>query len=300
MKETKKNTWQGFLALFGSMLLYAFSGVVVVGLSVAFGNVGQVTFRALAALVLVLFWLVVTGFRYKLNHKNHYDLKWLIVDVVCRPIFNICFVYAALSIGPTAALFYLFASKVIFGGVIKLLIGNKKKLLWYDYLSYTVVIVGLFVFSYPVSFVNTAIYIAMTSGFFEAVKSEAMGKLSVKNEDKPVVALYEFFSLAVITALIVMFVGQSFVVADMTLNIWFVLALSAVTAVGSLFLELTGFAKFDADLGNAILASEMGFAGWINYLVLGTEMTGLQMLGAGMLVVSLVFVAIASYLRSKK
>lgn len=299
MKQVNKNTWQGFLALFGSMLLYAFSGVVVVGLAAAFGNVGQVTFRALAALSLTIAWLFISGFKYRLARQNKYDLKWLFVDVVCRPIFNICFVYAALSIGPTAALFYLFASKVIFGGVIKLLVGKNKNLYWFDYLSYVAVIVGLFVFTYPVNLVSVGVLIAMTSGLFEAVKSEAMSRLSIENADKPVVALYEFASLAVLTAIIVVLAGQSFVIAPVTLSVWLVLLLSAITAVGSLFLELTGFSSFDPDLGNAILASEMGFAGWINYVILGTEMTRLQMIGASMLVVSLVFVAIASYLRRK-
>lgn len=299
MEKTNKNTWQGFLALFGSMLLYAFSGVVVVGLAAAFGNVGQVTFRALAALSLTIIWLLVSGFRYRLSHHS-YDLKWLLVDISCRPIFNICFVYAALAIGPTAALFYLFASKVVFGAVIKLLVGENKKLFWYDYFSYAVVVIGLFVFTYPVSSLGVGVLVAMVSGLFEAVKSEAMAKLSVENIDKPVVALYEFVSLAILTVLTVLLVGQKFVVAPVTINIWFVLALSAVTSVGSLFLELTGFSSFDSDLGNAILASEMGFAGLINYVVLGTKMTNLEMIGAGMLVVSLVFVAVASYLRKKQ
>lgn len=294
----KKNSTQGFLALLGSMLLYASSGIVVVGLSAAFSNVGQVTFRALAALVLTLVWLLAVGFRYKLKHYEEYDMRWLAIDVVCRPIFNICFVYATLEIGPTAALFYLFASKVIFGGIIKSVLRDKKKE-WFDYLSYLVVILGLFVFTYPVSFLNLGIVIAMTSGLFEAIKSEAMGRLSVKGDDRPVIALYEFVSLAVITAVIVLLTNQSFVTTTVTMNVWLVLGMSAVVAVGSLFLELTGFAAYDADLGNAILASEMGFAGLLNYLILGTVMSLTQIIGSGILVVSLMFVALASYLRNE-
>lgn len=301
IEKPKVNSWKGFLSLMGSMLLYAFSGVVVVGLAKAFGNVGQVTFRAVAALVLTLGWLAISGFRYKLKHSKDYDNKWLVVDVICRPIYNICFVYAALTIGPTAALFYLFASKVITGGLIKIIFGSKKKLAWSDYLSYAIVLAGLFVFTYPIgSVLGVGIAIASTSGFFEAIKSEAMNKLSVSREDRPVIALYEFVSLGLITAMVVLILGQSFVIAPITITVWFVLGASAIIAVGSLFLELAGFAQFDSDLGNAVLASEMGFAGVINYLILKTMMSSYQIIGAALLILSLAFVGIASYLRNKR
>jgi len=301
MSAEKKNTMKGFWSLMGSMLLYAFSGVVVVGLSAAFGNVGQVTFRALAALVLTIFWLVISGFRYKLRYSDSYDKKWLVVDIICRPIYNICFVYAALSIGPTAALFYLFASKVIFGGLIKMIFGSKKKLFWADYLSYVVVLVGLFVFTYPINaFMSFGVIVGLISGLFEAIKSRAMNELNVKSEDRPVVALYEFLSLAVVTAIVVLLVGQSFVIAPMTVTIWMVLGASVIVAVGSLFFELMGFAEFDDDLGNAVLASEMGFAGVINYYKLGTNMSPTQIVGAVLLIVSLAFVAVAAYKRKKR
>lgn len=301
IKKMKRNSWKGFLSLFGSMLLYAFSGVVVVGLALAFGNIGQVTLRAIAALALTFVWLLAGGLRFKLKYNDLYDKKWLVVDIICRPIYNICFVYAALAIGPTAALFYLFASKVITGGLIKVIFGDRKKLSWPDYLSYMVVLVGLFVFTYPIgAALSVGVGIAMISGFFEAIKSEAMTTLDVKGPDKPVVALYEFASLGIITAILVLITGQSFVVAPITVAVWLVLGASAVVAVGALYLELTGFAEFDSDLGNAVLASEMGFAGVINYLILGTMMSVTQIVGAALLIASLVFVAIASYLRNKR
>lgn len=294
----RKNTLKGFLTLFGSMMLYAFSGVVVVGLSQAFGSIGQVTFRALAALILTIVFLLIGGFRYKFS-KN-YEKKWLIIDVFCRPIFNICFVYAVLSIGPTAALFYLFASKVITGGLIRIILGDKKPFEWFDYLSYGIVLVGLFIFTYPIgSVLSIGILLGCLSGSFEAVKSEAMSRIHAEQIDKPVVALYEFASLGVITAILVLITGQSFVVATITPIVWLVLLASAVIAVGSLLLELTGFGQYDPDLGNAVLASEMGFAGVINYLILGTLMSNTQIVGAALLILSLAVVGIASYFRNE-
>lgn len=298
MVNQKRNTWKGFLALLGSMLLHAFSGVVVVGLAAAFGNVAQVSFRAFAAFILTLIWLLITGFRYKT--ANHYDTKWLLVDIVCRPIFNICFVYAVLDIGPTAALFYLFASKLISGAMIKVLFGNKgEKPVWpVDYLCYLVVLSGLFVFTFPINHaLELGVLFAMTSGFFEAVKSEAMGKIKVKPVDKPVVALYEFVSMAIITTSVVLISGQHFVVAAVTPYVWLVLGMSAMIAVGGLTLELTGFAEFDQDLGNAVLASEMGVASILNYFVLGTGMSLTQIIGSMMLVASLAMIAVAAYRR---
>ena len=145
---------------------------------------------------------------------------------------------------------------------------------------------------------SLGILFALTSGTFEAIKSRAMEKMSVNSLDKPVVSLYEFLSLGLITAAIVLVVGQSFVVAPITLVVWLVLGASAIIAVGSLALELTGFAKFDSDLGNAVLASEMGFAGLINFLILGTLMSITQIVGALLLVFSLAIVGMASHSRN--
>lgn len=296
----KKNPWLGFFALFASMLLYAFSGVVVVGLAAAFGVFGQVTFRALVALILTIVWLVVTGARYKLSKK--YETKWLWVDLLCRPIFNICFVYAVLAIGPTSALFYLFSSKVIVGGLIRAVFGSNKPLAVPDYISYLLVVIGLLVYTFPItSAFSLGIVFALCSGTFEAIKSRAMEKLAVRNsKDKAVVSLYEFTSLALITVAIVLLTGQSFVIAPITIAVWKILGFSAVIAVGTLGLELTGFSNFDSDLGNAVLASEMGFAGLLNFLILGTRMTGFQVMGSVLLVLSLATVAFASYMRNKQ
>jgi len=296
----KKNAWLGFFTLFGSMLLYAFSGVVVVGLATAFGIIGQVTFRALAALVLTIVWLAITGARYKLSKK--YETKWLWVDLLCRPIYNVCFVYAVLAIGPTSALFYLFSSKVIVGGVIRVFFGGKKPLALPDYISYLMVFIGMLVYSFPItSALSLGIVFALSSGTFEAIKSRAMEKLSVTDsKDKAVFSLYEFTSLALITVVMVLFAGQSFMIASITWAVWKILGFSAVIAVGALGLELTGFANFDSDLGNAVLASEMGFAGLLNFLILGTEMTGFQIVGSALLVLSLATVALASYMRNKQ
>lgn len=302
----KSNTWQGFVSLFGSMILYAFSGIVVVGLSSSFGNIGQVTFRALMALVLIVMWITITGLSFekgpRLRLSKKYDKKWLTVDIVSRSIFNVSFVYSVLAIGPTSALFYLFAAKVIVGGLIKYF--SRKpgdKFFWSDYLTYGVVITGLVIYSFPLAtHMSFGILFALISGGFEALKSKAMNELSVTGIDRPVVALYEFSALAIITSVAVIISGQTFVVSAITSGVWLVLGGSALVAVGGLYLELVGFSKYDSDLGNSILASEMGFAGMLNYMFLGTMMSMTQIIGSSLLVFSLFFVAFASYLRNMR
>jgi ABC-type antimicrobial peptide transport system permease subunit len=78
-----------------------------------------------------------------------------------------------------------------------------------------------------------------------------------------------------------------------------VIVLSGLVAIGTLALDLYGFSKFDDDLGNVVQSSEMGFAGLLNYLILGTIMLSNQIWGAALLVISMAMAGYADYLRKK-
>ena len=279
-KNERKNSVGGFGGLVFSMLFYSISGVMVTWLGIAFTTGGQLIVRAVVAVAISLIWILISKSGFHLP-KGKYNSWSLALDILTRPMFNFCFIMAVFGFREaTFALLLLFTAKVLMGGLIANFF-NKVKLGWFDILCYLIALVGILVYNWGGEFKIVFLW-AVGSGILEAVKSEAMSKLNVEQKDKPIVSLYEFLGVAV-AGLVVMFMlnGGEFIKSggfiDGFVNdtFWGVgktywgIALAA-TAVVALALELYGFSNFSPDLGNIILATELGVAGWINYKLLST------------------------------
>lgn len=315
----EKSNLKGYLSYFLSMLLYAFSGLIVVGLGKVFGNIAQVSLRALVSTLfaVLIVWLVIksqtlrkwlnisnkAGFKFtkalvdgkKQGVFGGYNTKWFWVVLTSRTLSNICFVYAALTINPTAALFYLFASRVLMGAVIKYLADKKMNI--YYVLSFITVIVGMLVFSNPASFVlGLGIIFAVAAGALEALKQQGYRELNPPDEDIPVVTLYEFFGTLILALLLMVVIpGNSFpVLTAIGLNYWLLLLFAGLVAALTVILDITGATNMkDPSLGNVIGATEMGFAALLNYIFLGTTMETFQIIGSAVIMLALIFVAFA-------
>lgn len=334
--KKKTNSFLGFSALSGSLMLYALSGVLVVGLNDYFTKVGQVSIRAFSSFVLML--LVYVSFNlfkyfkkkksFDLKLVGEYDKKWLFLEFMLRPFGQIAFAYATLSpvvvdgntqyFGPTSAIFYLFSSKVIFGALIKLALGDKngsRKFQWNDILSYIMVLFGMYLYQTNmqgfVSGVSLGVILSVVTGFIEAVKTKTMNALSVDHKDTILVSLYEFFAGGAIAMVIVFAFGLDFVQTTFTYNGLLVAMLGAsLIGAGTLLLELVGFANFDADLGNIVLAAELAIAPLLNIQVkkmfpeffgdVSVELVPAQWWGVFLLVGSLVLVGCFSYFSRKR
>lgn len=334
-KKNRPDVFLGFSALSGSLLLYALSGVLVIGLNDYFGEVAQVSVRAFSSFVfLVLIFTAYILFKYFKEKKKtdlklvgKYDKKWLTLELVLRPLGQIAFAYATLSpihegssvlFGPTSAIFYLFSSKVIFGGLIRLFLGDKdgnKKFHWHDYLTYTMVLYGMYLYQTNakgfVSGISAGVFLSIITGLIEAVKTKTMSVLSVDPKDRALVSLYEFSAGGIIAALIVFGFGLDFIQTTFSYNgLFYALLFAAIIGVGTLLFELVGFANFDADLGNIVLAAELAIAPLLNIQVkkifpdffgdVSVELVTKQWVGIFLLVGSLVLVAIVSFLKNRQ
>lgn len=276
----KKNGFLGFSSLISAMLLYSISGVMVTWLGIVFSTGGQLVVRALVAILISLVWIYLSKSGLRLP-KGKYNFWVLCVDIVTRPVFNFCFIMAVFGFKEaTFALLLLFSAKVLMGGFITRYY-QKVKLGAFDFFSYALVLVGLVVYNWGGGFHATFLW-AMGSGVLEAIKSEAMSLLNVDKKHRPVVSLYEFLGVAVAGVLVVLVFDKGLFVYENNLTAGFVTdtflgigktywgILLATTAVLALAFELYGFSNFSPDLGNIILATELGVAGWINYLLLNT------------------------------
>ena len=317
--EKGKSAVKGYLSYFLSMLFYAFSGLIVVSLGQVIGNITQVFLRAVVSVLfalIVLFlvsqskkirrWLKIgdkAGFVFTKEAKDntnrkglfgYYDAKWFWVLLSSRALSNVCFVYAALAINPTAALFYLFASRVLTGAVIKLI--KDRKMNRFYFLSFLTVIVGMYLFSNPETLIlSWGLFFAFAAGMLEALKQQGYRELDPPDEDTVLITLYEFCGTAVLALIMLPLFKNSLVaVTLMNINYWWILVFAGVTAAMTVLLDITGATNLkDPSLGNVIGATEMGFAALLNYLFIGTVMKQYEIVGSVVIVVALVFVALA-------
>lgn len=323
--EKKSNSLGGFLALFVSTLIYALSGVVVVELIPAFGDMGQLAVRGLISLLLVSIWLLVS--KRGIHLKNSYHKKWLTAYFACRPISNFLFILCILSLkdvlGDTAstatsAIFYLFVGRISMGYLIKALADFERKNLQMPYVksfgielnrvygsfglfALVLVLIGLAVYS-GVAAITVGVLWGLGSGAVEAIKFRAMNQLNFR-EDKPRVAFYDFGILFLVSVLgVLLFRDAIFVVQEVSLtwDIFGMVLLAGLVGVGTLILDLYGYSNFDDDLGNIVQSSEIGFAGYLNYLIMSTAMTVNQIVGAVLLFLSMLVAGLAEWKRNHR
>lgn len=299
-----ESKWKGYIQFFASMIMYAFSGVVVVGLGTVFGDVGQLIVRGLCAALVVLLIMLFMNKPLKF-HKTDYNWWLYLLDLLCRPLSTLFFVYAVFrfinansQFDANQALFYLFSFRVIASLVIDVVLGEK--LTKWNWVGFGLVLVGLVVFSFPWNVVMMGIVFAAGSGIVEAIQRKVWHKLSVDDEDKWLIGLTEFLSWFVIAALIFVVTHSTMNLAEFDLKTLGVLILGTLTAVGCMWLDITAFSQEDTVAGNVIQSSEMGFAGFINYVYSAGKVAMSNFQIGGALVMILALVAIGMNKISKK
>jgi drug/metabolite transporter (DMT)-like permease len=303
-KRFTNSKWKGYIEFFVSMLLYAFSGVVVIGLKPVFGGVGQLIFRGLFAFLVVLVIVLLT--RQPIKFHKKYNWRLFVVDLLCRPISTLCFVYAVLFFAAVGgkdfdankALFYLFSFRVIASLIIDLILGEETTK--WNWIGFGLVLVGIIVFSFPWQIVVFGVFFAALSGIVEAIQRKAWNKLGLLQSDKMLVGMSEFLSWFVVAGIIFLFTNSSMNLGQFTWVTFGYLALATVVAVGTMWLDISAFSEEDTLAGNVIQSSEMGFAGVINYLWNGTRMTGNMKLGAITMILALVAIGMNKLPKKKK
>lgn len=293
--------WKGYTYFFLSMLLYAFSGVVVVGLKSVLGATGQLIFRGLYAFVIVLIVVLIRNIVLKkpIKFSKKYGWGYIALDLICRPISTLLFVFSVILFLDDAnkALFYLFSFRVIASFVIDTIM--KQKQTQWNWFGMGLVLLGLAVFSFPWDIVIFGILSAAGCGVVEACQRKVWQKLEIQPTDRFQIGMLEFLSWFIIAGSVYLITINSTNVLiskypmnlDMFSMVTFgYLTLATIIAVGTMWLDIAAFSEEDTLAGNVIQSSEMGFAGFINFMWNGTKMIGSQVIGAIIMILALVVI----------
>lgn len=291
---SNKNSWKGYMQFFASMMMYAFSGVIVVGLGDVFGSVGQLVVRGVCAFFVVLAIMLVFHLPIRF-HKTNYNWWLYFLDLLCRPFSTLFFVLAVFSFknvnsafDANQALFYLFSFRVIASLVIDLFLGIKTTK--WNWVGLGLVLLGLVIFSFPWNIVLMGVLFAALSGIVEAIQRKIWNKLKIDDNDRWMVGLTEHIAWFSVSLFIFVITGSSVNLQLFDMATFGVLVLGTVTTVGCMWLDITAFGQEDTLAGNVIQSSEMGFAGFINFVYSQGKilMNSYQITGAFVMILALV------------
>lgn len=276
-------------------LLFSTSGWLVKWLGDSFTETGQLVVRAGVALVVSILWLAVVGVidRSKKNQEagefnlRAYNKKWLVLVLLCRPLFNLFFILSITSKTATIALMILLFVKMLTNVVINC-VSDKKIPTVSEFIGYLVVTAGIVIYGWksPGSF-SPVLLFAVGSGILEAVRLELIKVLKVRDLDRPKFAVIEFAGMLIVALIFLgfgfysvshigFFVGDAVKVSEQSLIAMIILPLSSVVILS---LDYFIAPRMPTGLYSAILATELGFAGVINYIFLQSPFETAQIIG---------------------
>lgn len=308
MVDQKKKIIVYVMLAFLCAILFSTSGVFVIWLEDSFTPIGQLTVRATISLVVSLTWAVLEGFISKKNPLNLKEMskkynKWhfLLISIL-RPAGNFCFIMAITTANVTLAVMILLFVKMI----SNVAVNSIREKRWPDKLEmfgYLLVTLGILIYglsSKEVVF-TTLLFWAVGSGIAEAVRLEVVNKMQVR-KDKPTFAVIEFTGMLIVALTVLFFFRQTIfipgIVAISQIS-WWGIAL-ATSAVGIVALDYYLVNYLPTGIYSAILATEVGFAGLLNYFAFKNEFGLLQILALTLTIVANVVIGKAVSDREKK
>ncbi len=278
------NRRKGFWTLLATAAILSTFGSWIREMDKYFSEFGQVVARSLAATVIILLIIIIKRVNLKVPKEK---VKYLVGFTVVFPLSIVCFTYSATSIKVTNALFMLYVGSMIatylwgrfaFGEKIT----NKK------IISIVLLLVGLAVFVHPFSAntFSTGTLLGILSGLLEGT-AHALRKL-LKDIKRETVVLLQSLSGAILGLILLLGSGQVFAV-EWKIEAIFVSIIFGILLVTIGYLLVIGFANYDVNMGNIILASELFFALIVNFLLLSEEPTLTEAIGGAIIFLGAIY-----------
>lgn len=295
MSDQKRNPGLFWLAVVCS-ILFSTSGWMVVWLKESFSPFGQLMVRAGVAFVVSYVWVLLVDKKLDLSVVGKYN-KWLLIfELLCRPAFNFCFIMAATALNGTAVLMVLLLTKML-TNVLYQSFSERKKPSRLELLGYILVALGIVVYGWGVKDIfGLSMLWAAASGFLEAARLELIKLLNVDKEDRPKLSMLEFVGMFVVALLAMIVTQSSFFVSTtsvVTAHSYWALSLAALSVI-ILAIDYYLSPRIPTGIYSAILATEVGFAGVINYLALGTPLGSQQIVGLLVSIVAILVIGVAT------
>lgn len=283
-------------------ILFSTSGVMVTWLKVSFTPGSQLIVRATIALIVsiaVMLLLGKSGIKADFGSLKKYDSRLAIPVFFLRPAFNFCFIMAITSENATLAVMILLFVKMLTNVVFES-IKERKWPTWTEVLGYLIVTIAILIYGWgDVGILNAILLWAVLSGFLEAIRLEFIGLLKIEPDDRPKFAVVEFAGMLILVTLLFVFSGNGFLNPGLkTIAPVSIIAMGlAVIAVAINALDYYLSNNLPKSTYSAILATEVGFAGVLNFVFLGSAFGLQQQLS---LLVSIVAIAVIGIAAAKR
>lgn len=279
----------GVISLLGAALFYSVVGVLIRSLDSAFGVYTQVGVRALALVLMVLVWLVLTARKVKLSRET---LPLLIGMTLCAYVSTVLFTRSVVMIQASNALFFLYGSGYITALILGVYVFGER----FGGLKLTGTIFALMGLSMvaglslPVN-VSAGMLAALGGGVFFGLTN--MFRKRLGNYDRISVLLFDgvlgsmlMFGAAIFT--------QEVMFKQVTILVMLLVGVFALGNLLSGWATLYGFTQVNLQLGTVILTTDVLFAMGMNALFLGERPTGMEALGGLMIFVAIIMLSMTA------
>lgn len=279
----EKNIVVGFFALLISALVFSSSGVAVRYLGETYSNVGQVAIRgALAAALGLVTYITFPS----LGKVNAVDKKsWrnisklaLIVLMVAQPLANLSFASSAMLIKASNTIVYLYVAQMSIGFVLGRIV-NKEQIKILNIQALAIMALGILIFSWPINTTfSYGVLLGLGAGTFEALRNLAMSRL--KGYNKLLLTTLSYLATAVFLFSYLTATGDRIQHGNFDYETFVAFAVIVPAAVIISYLMFYGMQNVDTNLGNMVVASEIGFAMMVNAIMLKEYPTTNEFVGA--------------------
>lgn len=274
---------KSFLALLSAAIIIGTFGLFVRWLSHDFLPYQQIAFRNVLGLVISIGLLLISGQSIKTIKNVH-----PIIGIAYTFTFPVAIVLFTLSILETkivTSVFALYIGSILSSLALGIVVA-KEKMTYTKAFCIALSIIGLFIFSYPVTITNLgrSFWFACGAGIFESITFTFRKFLSNKVDRFALVVLQLFGSVLIAFALIFSF-GQTTIprISDCS---WIIGIVWALALISISYLTIIGFEHFDLNLGTIVMSSELFFAALFAWLVFGEAVTILELIGSLFIVIA--------------
>lgn len=281
-----RTNFKGFLALFGTSVIYGIFGVIVRNLEPYLTGNQMTAARAIIVALIVGLFLVIKN-KKSLIVERKYWLP-LFVHSITFGATIFLFTYAVLITTLTKSVFSFYSTTLIMSLVVGMIF-FKEKFTTRKKISFFLAVAGLIFFIFPTGIATIDLGMIMTgiAGICDVI-TNSMKKFLGGKVDNLVLVFYQMLT-GVILGLGLIFYSGEFTMAqqlDLPGTLW--LLFFALNFFLLSYLTAYGFQHFDLNLGTIILSLEFVWASIAGTLLYGEEITIYQIAASVLLVICIV------------
>jgi drug/metabolite transporter (DMT)-like permease len=274
---------RGFFALILASLGYGINDVFINILGQAFTTYQQVLFRTFISLLVIF--LCSFFIKFKITLKD-ISKKYLVFYGFSFPLVILFFVSGIIYSKVASVLFAFYASSFFFSLLIGVII-FKERITKIKIISLFLVILGLYLFTYPFSLQNSNLgfLFGTLAGIFSII-TNSFSKHLGKHISPFVLTTTQMGGASVISLGLLLFFKQP-IIPHASISIFILAVISSLILVVSTFLIVFGFKHIDLHLGTIIISLELFFGPLFAFIILSQSISFFELLGGLILITAI-------------